>query len=204
MKYIAHRVNTVDDLSKVPKEFGIEVDLRDNDNDIIIQHDPFEQGENFKTFLKYYDHDFIVLNIKTDGIEFRVLDLLKLHGITNYFFLDVAFPSIIKLIKFGEKNIALRFSEFESLENIKIIGKKVNWVWADCFTKIPFNKKFYDVVKDYNLKVCFVSPELQNQEEKINQYINIINRENFIIDAVCTKRHNISKWKKLLKTLKTT
>ena len=48
MLYIAHRINTIEELKSVPLEFGVELDLRDNGNQIIIQHDPFKDGTNFE------------------------------------------------------------------------------------------------------------------------------------------------------------
>ena len=87
--YCCHRINTVEELQKIPYKYGIEIDLRDNLNgDIYISHDPFKSGENFDEFLKYYRHSFIILNIKSERIEYKVLELLKKYNITNYFFLD--------------------------------------------------------------------------------------------------------------------
>ena len=46
-------------------KYGIEIDLRDNLNgEIYISHDPFKNGENLDTFLNFYNHSFIILNIK--------------------------------------------------------------------------------------------------------------------------------------------
>ena len=51
MKYISHRVNTIDDLIKTPKEYGVERDLRDLGDRIILQHDPFKGGQDFEKYL---------------------------------------------------------------------------------------------------------------------------------------------------------
>ena len=102
--FCCHRINTINELKKIPNHYGIEIDLRDNLNgDIYISHDPFKSGENFGEFLKYYKHSFIILNIKSERIEYKVLELLKKHDIQNYFFLDSSFPMIYKLSKDGEK-----------------------------------------------------------------------------------------------------
>ena len=48
MEYIAHRVNTIEELRKLPTEYGVELDLRDDLNGrIYISHNPFEAGEDF-------------------------------------------------------------------------------------------------------------------------------------------------------------
>ena len=88
MIYCCHRINTVKELENTKKIYGIEIDLRDDLNgNIYISHDPFVIGELFSDFLKYYKHKFIILNIKSEKIEYKVLNLLKLYGITNYFLL---------------------------------------------------------------------------------------------------------------------
>ena len=86
MEYIAHRVNTIKELKKVPKEYGVEVDLRDFENRLILQHDPFKDGEDFEEYLKYYNHGTIILNIKSESIEHKVIELVKKYNINNYFF----------------------------------------------------------------------------------------------------------------------
>ena len=49
-------------------------------------------------------------------------------------------------------------------------------------------------MKDNGFKICFVSPELQNQPEKINEYRDYFIKENIILDMICTKYYNITKW----------
>ena len=85
--FCCHRINTINELKTIPKKHGIEIDLRDNLNEeIYISHDPFKSGENFEEFLKHYAHSFIILNIKSERIEYKVLELLKKYNIVNYFF----------------------------------------------------------------------------------------------------------------------
>ncbi|MFN8406482.1 MAG: hypothetical protein U0X71_03255 [Sphingobacteriaceae bacterium] len=40
MKFIQHRINTIDQLKSVPHEYGIEIDLRATGTDIILHNDP--------------------------------------------------------------------------------------------------------------------------------------------------------------------
>ena len=195
MEYIAHRINTLIELKKIPREYGVELDLRDYGERIILQHDPFKDGEDFELFLKQYNHGTMILNIKSEGIELRVLELIKRYNINNYFFLDSSFPMINFLTINGEKNIALRFSELEGLDTICSMSKKVRWVWVDCFSKLSITKKSYKILKENKFKICLVSPELQNQENKLETYKLQLQKEGILIDAICTKLHNIQKWK---------
>jgi len=195
MLFTCHRINSIDELKQIPYYFGIEIDLRDNTNgEIHLSHDPFIKGELFDDFLQYYNHAFIILNIKSERIEYKILELLKKYNINNYFFLDSSFPMIYKLSLEGNKNIALRFSEYEGLDTILNMKGKVNWVWVDCFTKNPLTKEIYNILKREGFKLCFVSPELQNQSEKIKEYKDYFEKENIIIDMICTKFYNIEKW----------
>jgi len=194
MHYIAHRVNTIKELLKTPVEYGVEVDLRDYEDRLILQHDPFKKGEDFEEYLKHYNHGTIILNIKSEGIEYQVLELLKKYTVNNYFFLDSSFPMINSLSLKGEKNIALRFSEFEGIDTLCSMAGKVNWIWVDCFSKLPITSNNYKILKDLKLKLCLVSPELQNQDSKVQSYKHYLQQEGIIFDAVCSKLHNINKW----------
>lgn len=197
--FCCHRINTIKELKDIPKEYGIEVDLRDNINgDIHIAHDPFILGELFEEYLKHYHHSFIILNIKSEQIEWTILELLKKYNVKEYFFLDSSFPMIHKLVLKGERNIALRYSEFEGLDTIRTMSNKVNWIWIDCFTMNPLNLKIYNELKKMNYKLCFVSPELQQQPEKIEKYKQYFQENNIIIDMICTKYYNIDRWNIIL------
>jgi bifunctional N-acetylglucosamine-1-phosphate-uridyltransferase/glucosamine-1-phosphate-acetyltransferase GlmU-like protein len=196
MKYISHRVNTVLALQSTPTEYGVEVDLRDTpDGRIHMSHDPFVLGESFDEYMKHYKHAFIILNVKSERIEERVLDILRTHGVhSNYFFLDSSFPMIHGLSAKGEKNIAIRYSEYESVESVLAMSGRVKWVWVDCFTKLPLTYDIFRTLKKRGFNICIVSPELQGQPEKLDQYRQFLYENNIQPDMLCTKSANISKW----------
>lgn len=190
MIIIRHRVNTIAELKLVPNMYGVEVDIRPFGKKLILQHEPFVDGESFKTFLKNFSHKFIVLNIKSEGIENEVIELMDKYNINNYFLLDVSFPFIIKLIKDGISRIALRFSEYESIETCLKLKGRVEWIWADNFSKLPLNNSVIRKLKKY-FKVCIVSPELVGRFNDIEKTKKSV--QSYGIDAVCTK--NIGAWK---------
>ncbi|MGN7808427.1 hypothetical protein [Flavobacterium sp. 22076] len=194
MELIAHRINTVEELKNVPKEYGVEIDLRDFGDRLILQHDPFKDGEDFEEYLKHYNHGIMILNIKSERIEYRVLELIQKYEIEKYFFLDSSFPMIYNLSKEGNKNIALRFSEFEGIDTILNLRNKVEWIWVDCFTVLPINYEIFTILKENGFNICLVSPELQGQDEKIELYKKYLNNNNIIFDAICTKLYNVSRW----------
>lgn len=167
MLFCCHRINTAIELCKIPSQYGIEVDLRDNlQGEVYLAHDPFIEGELFDDFLKGYNHSFIILNIKSERIEYKVLELLRKYKITDYFFLDSSFPMIYKLSNEGENKSAVRFSEFEGLDTILNMKGKVEWVWVDCFTKNPLTFEIYTRLKDAGFKLCFVPPRIAKSSGK--------------------------------------
>ena len=42
MEFIAHCINTVEELKKLPKHFGLEIDLRDYGTRLVLEHDPLK------------------------------------------------------------------------------------------------------------------------------------------------------------------
>lgn len=191
MIFIRHRVNQIEDLQKVSSSEGVEVDLRESEGQVILQHDPFKKGENFEHFLEKFEHAFLILNIKTEGIEEKVLELMNARKIQRFFFLDLSFPAIMKLVRKGEKRIALRYSEFEPEAQALALRGKVDWIWVDCFTRLPWTPEAYKTLKQ-NFKICLVSPELQNHPaEWIQDFKKSLT--SYPIDAVCTKHPDL--WK---------
>ena len=111
---------------------------------------------------EFYKHKILILNVKEEGLEKKILSILKKKNIKSYFFLDQSVPFIIKFMKKGLKKIAVRFSEFEDLSSVLKFRNKVEWVWIDCFKKFMINNKSINILKKNNFKICIVSPELHN------------------------------------------
>lgn len=193
--FIAHRVNTRAELAQVPHHFGVEIDVRDHGNRLILQHDPFSDGEDLEAYLETFEHALIIFNIKSERIEHRVVELIVRFNIRNYFFLDSSFPMIYQLSAQGEKNIAIRFSEFEGLDTVMAMRGKIEWVWVDCFTRLPITPENYRSLKHAGFKLCLVSPELQKREGDLLPYKNYLFKQGIAFDAVCTKLYNVEKWK---------
>jgi len=197
-QFVCHRINTIEELKIIPKIFGIELDIRDKNNkkELILQHDPYLSGEDFEEYLKFYNHKTLILNIKSERIEPLCIELMKKHNVKDYFFLDSNIPMIYLLNKeYNENNIACRLSEFEPIELFEKIKKMVNWIIVDCYSKINnLTPENYNTIKKENKKICLISPELQKQEEKIEEYREYIINNNIIPDSICCKIYNIINW----------
>ena len=174
-----HRINT---LEPGDSSLGIEFDVREGPGGtILVTHDPWTSGPELATFLAAHRHTFYIVNIKCEGIEYEVLRLLKDANIENFFLLDCSFPMIHKLSLKGETRLALRFSEYEEFRRMQ--GRS-QWVWVDVFSRIPLGPKDCDELHALGYKLCLVSPELQQQPEKLETYKQVLEGH---LDMVCTK-----------------
>ena len=69
MEIIHHRRNSIKKLKSTFIKYGIEVDIRSNQNDLIINHDPFLEGVKFSDWHMHFKHKFLIINVKEDGLE---------------------------------------------------------------------------------------------------------------------------------------
>lgn len=190
MHKILHRVNTKQDLLTTPIDFGVEIDIRSNGDQLYLCHDPFSSGDSLEEWLELYNHGTLILNVKEEGLEDRLIELMQKFSIDDYFFLDQSFPFLIKSASKGENKCAVRVSEFENIETAMKLSGKIDWVWVDCFTRFPLTAKDAKRLQiDGGFKLCFVSPELQGRMDKdyIKEYRDRIKSLGISGDAVCTK-----------------
>lgn len=196
MKFIVHRRNTLSQLKETDSCYGVEVDIRSRGNELIIHHDPFVPGESFEDWIDAYDHGTLILNVKEEGLEARLIALMAQKNIEDYFFLDQSFPFLIKWSTAGEQRCAVRVSEFESVDTALSLAGKVKWVWVDCFYHFPLSASDAKRLKNAGFKLCLVSPELQGRDPEIEipQLVRLLKERNIDAEAVCTKRVDL--WEK--------
>jgi len=193
MVIIQHRCNTKQQLYELPSSLGVEVDIRSEGSKLIVHHDAFQKGEAFDQWLEGYNHRLMILNVKEDGLESRLLSLMGKNHIENFFFLDQTFPSIVKMIEQGEKRCAVRISEFESIETALKLAGKIDWVWVDYFTHFPLSPADAEQLNNAGFKLCLVSPELQGFSNpstaiSLREKIATLDIE---VAAICTKFPNL-------------
>lgn len=193
MQIISHRRNTVVELAAVPTHHGVEIDLRSNGDRIILQHDPFVGGEDFATWIAAYRHRTLILNVKEEGLEAKLLHTLGDYGISDFFFLDQSFPFLVRTARAGEHRCAVRVSEFESVETALSLSGLLDWVWVDCFSRFPLSRADGQRLRDAGFKLCLVSPELHGRTdpEEVAAIRATAVREEIELAAVCTKRSDL-------------
>lgn len=197
MKYISHRRNTLAELKATDSKYGVEVDIRSEGPRLIIHHDPLVAGEPFDEWINSYQHGTLILNVKEEGLEQSLISLMAEKGINDYFFLDQSFPFLVKWAKKGERRCAVRVSEYESIETALTLAGQIDWVWVDCFTRFPLTYQEAQHLRQSGFKLCLVSPELQGRDAEIEIPLlaNLLNEQNVVVEAVCTKRTDL--WEKM-------
>jgi hypothetical protein len=186
---IAHRRNTGAELDATCRTLGVEVDIRTRNNSLIVHHDAFADGELFESWLDHFHHGLLVLNVKEEGLEERLGDLMARRGIEDFFFLDQSFPFLLKTAARGQSRCAVRVSEFESMETALSLTGRVDWVWVDCFTRFPLTADGAQQLVAAGFRLCLVSPELQGRDASIEIPVlrTLLSTEGIRADAVCTK-----------------
>ncbi len=197
--FIKHRVNTIEELKGINPSWGVEVDLRSavgRAGKLHLSHDPWVEGDDFEVWLQAFRAQKVagtlILNTKEDGLEGRTLELLARYGVTDYFFLDTALPTLVRWsLRQGNSHFALRVSTHEPIDLLSSFAGKASWVWVDCFDGIPMPTNAIRELKG-KFKICLVSPELQGQpKDRIPEFRELFS----LADAVCTKHPEA--WSKL-------
>jgi hypothetical protein len=155
---------------------------------LVLAHDPFKNGENFELWLEHFQHETLILNVKEDGLEERVVEILKSKGVSDYFFLDQPFPTLRKSV-FAGHPVAMRLSEYENPIDLDSI--KIDWIWLDSFTgDWSYLDKHSVWLRNGKYKVCIVSPELQGRqiEDEPSRIIEYLKLSSITPNAVCTKK----------------
>ena len=192
MQIVAHRINTVERLRRLPTHWGVELDLRADGSELILNHDPFKGGERFVDYLAEYRHGLMVLNIKEAGIEDEVLRLVRARGITDCFLLDVEFPYLYRAARKGERAIAVRYSEDECIETVLKYKGRVDWVWIDTISRLPLDAKVVEQLRGF--KTCLVCPERWGRPQDISAYRKQLAELGLQIDAVMTAEAHVAAW----------
>ena len=185
MKIISHRgiwkkikdQNKIDSLLKsIDLGYGIEFDVRDYNSKIVISHDlPNKSSPKLEDLFKKINYKgvYLLINIKSDGLQAKLNNLIKKYKINNYFVFDMSIPDTLIYIKYKIKFL-IRISEFEN--NIELINKS-SGLWIDHFKSSRFNFDYITSFIKYRKKIFIVSPEL-HKKKFINNWKILKNIEN--------------------------
>ena len=86
-RIIIHRCNTIDQLRSIPKKYGVEIDIRSYKDQLVLHHDPFvKDAATFHDWINHFEHESIILNVKEEGVEEKLIKIMKDYEIDKYFF----------------------------------------------------------------------------------------------------------------------
>ncbi|UYL08304.1 hypothetical protein B9G69_014780 [Bdellovibrio sp. SKB1291214] len=158
--------------------FGTETDLRDLDGEIVISHDMAKSGvmtfeECLDIYNSYSCQGSLALNIKADGLQTPVKDILKEKGIENYFLFDMSVPDLRVSINSGLKC----FTRISDLEPTPSMLEKSLGIWVDSFEGKWITDSTLANLLEFKKPLCFVSPELHKRDPQelwpmLKQYKN--------------------------------
>jgi glycerophosphoryl diester phosphodiesterase len=145
--------------------FGTETDIRDYKGKLVIAHDMATNAnitlDDF--FQNYNQHSLkstLALNIKADGLQEPLKELLEKYSITNYFVFDMSIPDTIGYKK-SKTTFYSRLSEYEI--NPTFISEATG-IWLDCFEDgIWYTKETIETYIKANKKVAIVSADLHKR-----------------------------------------
>jgi len=188
-----HRVNDPEALTRVPRDHGVEIDLRSWGEDLHLEHDAFVRGPSFETWLDAYDHAFIVVNIKEEGLESRIRDALDARGVERWAFLDESFPFLVRTLRSGYTNTMVRVSEFEAPSTALALTPRPDWIWLDSFTGALPDREVLRALAGAGFRFMAVSPELQGRqpEAEVAGIRALFDDAGVELHGVCTKRTSL-------------
>ncbi|MFT4967182.1 MAG: hypothetical protein ACI9CD_000179 [Candidatus Deianiraeaceae bacterium] len=186
--------------------FGIETDLRDANGTVVISHDIPKGGEmTFDEFICLYkQHNtdtMLALNIKSDGLQTIVKNIMEKHSVANYFCFDMSVPDALHY----HRNNLTFFTRESEYENTPLY-EFAQGVWIDVF--ISSNWITEEVIHGHinnGRKVCFVSPELHRRDyteewERYKQYYHKFGDNAMFCTDYPSKLQNLLKENKSLLT----
>lgn len=141
--------------------FGTELDVRDDRSQLVVSHDiPKGKPLDFRKVLdlraKYKTSCYLAINIKSDGLQESLKDLLDQYDVKHYFVFDMSVPDALGYLNAGIKMFT-RQSEYEQVPSLY---SKAAGVWMDEFRRHWISA---DQIRNHvcrGKKVCIVSPEL--------------------------------------------
>lgn len=157
--------------------YGTETDIRDSvcagEKRLVISHDiPSGEEMFFENMLGIaceHGKPLLALNIKSDGLQDLIQEILAAHEYSNYFLFDASVPDLIQAEKKGLKCYT-RLSEYETVPSLYDAPNVVG-VWVDAFQ----SGRWYDEAVVERLlsdgkEVALVAPDLHKRLDEFVPY----------------------------------
>lgn len=160
--------------------YAVETDIRDQNLEIVISHDPCNEGNQPKVSQFLNSENRIALNVKSDGLSPLLSKHKEILRESGSFVFDCSIP---QALRFREEKIplALRLSEYE-----RELPWKPDYVWLDAFHDDWWIDDDSILSIFENIPTIIVSPELHGRENRRvwDKFISMNNT--FRELAICT------------------
>ena len=145
--------------------FGTETDLRDLDGSLVISHDPPQRGALLveTVLLQHRKIDPtlpLALNIKADGLQAMVADLLTRLEVQRAFVFDMSIPDMLGWHRAGVPV----YTRMSDIEPEPLMIDRAAGVWLDAFNSDWWDAATISRLLDAGLDVCVVSPDLHRRD----------------------------------------
>lgn len=145
--------------------FGTETDIRDLDGTLVISHDPPRRGamtvEDFLSHHAAADAALpLALNVKADGLQPAVSELLQRFELPDAFVFDMAIPDMLGWLKAGVPV----FTRMSDIEPEPILAGRCAGIWLDAFHSDWWDAATVEKQISAGRRVCIVSPELHRRD----------------------------------------
>jgi len=154
--------------------FGVELDVRDRNGELIVSHDPPNSVEvlTFQEIVELssrYD-SMLAINIKSDGIREKLETALSGLDQVRFFLFDMSIPETLGYLSSGLPTY-MRLSEYEAHSELH---NRSQGIWLDSFQSDWWLGK--SAIFQDETRVCVVSPELHGRDvTDAWQYLRNIN-----------------------------
>lgn len=158
--------NTMDAFRKAFKNgFGVETDVRNFNEQLVLSHNIPKAGcTGFIEFAEEYAKDGkklpLALNVKADGMQQMLKDILFHYEIDHYFMFDMSVPEQIVYIRDGFHTFS-RQSEYE--QEIVMYGH-VEGIWMDEFESPWITEEIIANHLANGKRLGIISSEIHNQD----------------------------------------
>lgn len=157
--------NTLESLTAcVPLGYGIELDVRDRNGELVVSHDLTEDDspllEDVLCALSGFD-SYIAVNIKEDGLCISTSLMCDKFNIRHYLF-DMSVPETV----ICEKNLLPYFTRLSEYESPSVLDDKASGVWLDAFKFQWFDASLIGSLLNSEREVAVVSSELHGRDHR--------------------------------------
>lgn len=145
--------------------FGTETDLRDLGGHLAISHDPPRPGamsaRELLSIHRAYDQSLpLALNIKADGLQGLLAELLEEFQTSDLFVFDMSTPDAVRWLK-TDVPVYTRHSDIEPEPPLY---EQAAGVWLDAFNSEWWDTSVIRKHLDAGKRVCLVSSELHGRD----------------------------------------